>query len=116
MVRFNLDALEGLARDSEALRQAVRAFDEVPDVLLVKSNWHWTVDVFAREFLAAHRTPRALLISGTADPPAEDAIVRFYDALVYETDWYFRAARLGAPQSDSRQRASSRRCQRFMRS
>ncbi len=96
VVHFNVDALEGLARDSEALRRAVRAIDEVPDVLLVKSNWRWTVDMFAREFLAAHRTPRALLISGTADPPAEDAAVRFYGALVYETDWYFHAARLGA--------------------
>jgi glycosyltransferase involved in cell wall biosynthesis len=57
------------------------------DCLLVKSNWGWIVDELVRAHSPRKGPPRALLISGTADPPRPWRM-RFYDALFYETRWY----------------------------
>ena len=59
-------------------------------VIIVKSNWDWIVDSFARTVLAEYPHVRTILaISGVAPPPPNDAML-FYDVLVYETDWYRR--------------------------
>ena len=93
--KFNIANLEGLDRDSPELKQLLSEFDlGANGVLLVKSNWGWVVDEFAREFLGHIETPKLLLISGTAPVPKDSSIVRFYDGLVYETLWYYQTARL----------------------
>lgn len=57
------------------------------DIILVKSNWNWVVDSFARRYLQSCASRLALLVSGTAPPPPGEAAL-FYDALAYETEWY----------------------------
>jgi glycosyltransferase involved in cell wall biosynthesis len=57
------------------------------DCLLAKSNWGWIVDDLVREHARRDGPPRALLISGTADPPRTRQM-KFYDVLFFETHWY----------------------------
>ena len=57
------------------------------DCLFVKSNWGWIVDELVREHWPKDGPPRALLISGVADPP-RGRRMRFYDVLFFETHWY----------------------------
>ena len=57
------------------------------DCLLVKSNWGWIVDELVREHCPGNGPPRALLISGVADPPRRRRM-RFYAVLFFETLWY----------------------------
>jgi hypothetical protein len=81
---INLDSFEGKQLEDIDLEKFNRDFD----VIFVKSNWHWTVDNFVRGAMRHIVTPKALLISGVADPPAEYEELVFYDLLYYETNWY----------------------------
>lgn len=93
IVEFNLAAIEGLQMDSPELTAAISSYGQV-DVLLVKSNWDWIVDTFARQFLRNTVVPKVLLISGVGAVPAEKSEVLFYDALMYETEWYAQKVHL----------------------
>ena len=88
----NLDDFEG--RHPEELALGTR-FAHL-DVLLVKSNWEWTVDRFVRQFLREDvcQVPKVLLVSGVHPPPSDRNEVLFYSALVYETAWYLPQIRV----------------------
>ena len=96
---INLDEFQGIRTESDAFQAALRRFDAA-DVLLVKSNWEWTVDEFVRTYLRNCSTPKALLISGVHPVPSNPAEVQFYDALVYETNWYRQRERLASRHSN----------------
>ena len=57
------------------------------DCLFVKSNWGWIVDELVRKHCPQNGPPKALLISGVAEPPRRRRM-RFYDLLFFETHWY----------------------------
>lgn len=57
------------------------------DLVLVKSNWDWHVDRWARRWLSNVHVGIVLAIAGVTAPPSRDAML-FYDALLYETEWY----------------------------
>jgi hypothetical protein len=81
----NLDAYEGVQLANVDIDRFNRDFD----LIFIKSNWGWTVDRFVRMAFGNIRTPKALLISGVADPPEDDDGLFFYDTLYYETNWYW---------------------------
>ena len=68
---------------------ALAAFD-TQDYVLVKSNWNWYLDEYARVSLRGCKARLVLLISGTSAPP-DLAEMRVYHTLFYETDWYWEA-------------------------
>lgn len=57
------------------------------DLVLVKSNWNWIPDLFARKVMKGANVKRGLLISGVAPPP-NPFVQLFYDVVYYETFWY----------------------------
>ena len=56
-----------------------RRFDHL-DILMVKSNWDWSVDSFVRAHLRNVRVPKMLLISGVTPPP-KGGDLHFYDVI-----------------------------------
>ena len=68
--------------DGTALRRAVLD----ADVVLVKSNWDWVVDVAYRKHVSGMR-PAVLAISGISGRVSAKK-ARPYDVLIYQTDWY----------------------------
>jgi hypothetical protein len=66
---INLDDFEGMHPDSLDLDTRFSHFD----LLLVKSNWEWTVDNFVRHYLRQEicSVPKILLISGVHPPPTD---------------------------------------------
>lgn len=60
------------------------------DFILVKSDWNWYLDAFARAQLRECKAKLVLLISGSSSPPPIDEM-RKYTALFYETEWYWEA-------------------------
>jgi hypothetical protein len=70
------------------------ALERLPacDVLLAKSNWGWIVDRHVRRRCRRSFPPKAIMISGVADPPWRWRM-RFYDVLFFETPWYERRIR-----------------------
>ena len=82
---LNLADLTGA--HGSAVRAEACGYVERFDAVLVKSNWEWAVDRFARDFLAGCAVPRALLVSGSYAPPSPRALW-FYDLAVFEVFWY----------------------------
>lgn len=57
------------------------------DLILAKSIWGWTPDVYLRKTLGKSKTLKGLLISGVGEPPNIFKQL-YYDTLWYETFWY----------------------------
>lgn len=57
------------------------------DIIIVKSNWYWYPDTFARTYLRQVNSRLILAISGVAPPPSLPEM-EVYDALLSETKWY----------------------------
>ena len=63
------------------------------DHVVIKSNWDYVVDRFARDWLwrsdgAACEVTRSLQLAGSYPPPVGPASTRFYDVVFVETLWY----------------------------
>jgi hypothetical protein len=82
---LNLMALNAL--DGGKVRGEACGYFEAFDVVFVKSNFQYHVDVFARDFLRACAVPRVLLVSGSY-PPGSPEHVWFYDLCVFEVFWF----------------------------
>ena len=89
VVMLNIYDLEGVVPQSEKYLNVMAKFHEV-DVMFVKSNWNWIPDQFVKSIHLETMldVPKVLLISGVAPVPENEQDVHFYDALVYETEWY----------------------------
>lgn len=60
------------------------------DVVIVKSNWGWIPEKYAWEHLRGITVPIILAVAGVDDPPVKkQEHFRFYNALLYEVEWYY---------------------------